>query len=730
MQKVYLKWQVGYTERKEQEPESFVNASVPGAAQWDCANENERLNWTFADRYKMFSDFEDKWFIYKSSFDKPSTKGEKVFFNSNGIDYDFSIYINGEEVYSYEGMFRHTKLDISQYLKDKNTIQVVIAPVPKSHHGAPDRAQADHSVKPPVSYGWDWHPRLIPSGIWDETFLSIELAVISNLNVRYTLQEQSANIVARLDTHSSIDTIETLVIKDDTTVYSNSLDCHKVSNALQIQLNNIDLWWPKGYGEPHRYTLLLQAKDVHGNIIQKETRTIGFRTVRLVLNKGTEKEMQSFPKSKRHAPITLEVNGVRIFALGTNWVNPSVFPGQITSAEYKYLIDKADEANFNLLRVWGGGITNKDFFYEYCDQIGMMVWQEFPLSCNNYPDDPKYLEVLKNEASAIVNQLKHHPSIVLWCGGNELYNSWSGMTEQSLALRLLDAVCLEHNPETPFIPTSPVDGMAHGHYLFYDELSDEDIFQVMYRAKNTAYTEFGVPSPSNVNVLEEIIPKDELFPPSEDSIAWTAHHGFGSWQKHTWLCQNIIEKYFGKAKNLPELVSNGQLLQSIGYKAIYETARQQWPYCSMALNWCFNEPWPSAANNSLIHSNGETKPAFDAIKQSCRPSMASASFPKFEWQVGEELNFNVFVLNNSPNTINADNLEVVIDGKPLLTWHTETCRPNEVVKGPKAQMMVEDTGQKWIEVELRFQSHPQMNSKYLLLRKKVAQESNDGLLNQ
>ena len=119
----------------------------------------------------------------------------------------------------------------------------------------------------------------------------------------------------------------------------------------------------------------------------------------------------------------------------------------------------------NLLRVHGGGSVNKESFYELCDEMGIMVWQEFPLACNEYPDEDEYLDVLKQDAASIICRLRTHPCLVMWCGGNELFNGWSGMTEQHHALRLLDSLCYEYDRFTPFNMTSPLLGMSHGNYV-------------------------------------------------------------------------------------------------------------------------------------------------------------------------------------------------------------------------------------------------------------------------
>ena len=117
------------------------------------------------------------------------------------------------------------------------------------------------------------------------------------------------------------------------------------------------------------------------------------------------------------APIQLEINGRQVFCKGTNWVNPEIFPGILSAKRYDELTDRALEANFNLLRIWGGGIVNKKAFHDQCDEKGIMVWQEFPLACNNYEGSPEYLKVLKQESDSIIRRIRKHPSLAIWWGG-------------------------------------------------------------------------------------------------------------------------------------------------------------------------------------------------------------------------------------------------------------------------------------------------------------------------
>jgi beta-mannosidase len=502
-------------------------------------------------------------------------------------------------------------------------------------------------------------------------------------------------------------------------LYSKETGLINSNTLLSVVLDNPQLWWPHDHGDQPLYVSRLSIIDNEGNILDSEEQLLGFRRIQLVMNEGLWQEEIPFPKTRNKPPITVEINGRRIFAKGTNWVNPEIFPGSITSERYEELVDLALQANFNLLRVWGGGIVNKEAFYEECNEKGILVWTEFPLACNNYLDSPGYLQVLEQESAAIVKRIRRHPSNVIWSGGNELFNNWSGMTDQSLALRMLNSQCFLLDPLTPFIPTSPIYGMGHGHYVFRDLDGKTEVYQWMPESKSTAYTEFGMPGPSPVEILKTIIPENELFPPMPGT-SWESHHAFNAWVGDTWLMKDFLTEYFGEPESLEELVEIGQWIQSEGYKCIYEEARRQKPWCSMALNWCYNEPWPTAANNSLINYPDKPKPAFYAVANSCRPVLASARIPKFRWKTGEIFSVGLFVLNDKYEEVAAGKMRVFLksgdEKNEVGNWEFISVSPNENLEGPVVETVLPEFQPGKMTLLLEVEGRPELNSEYDLLK--------------
>lgn len=738
-EKIDLKWDVGFASGKNTEVDKWHIATVPGSVQLDLAKALNYGPYYFAENWKDYGWMEDQFFTYRCFFEKPEVKNnQKCFFISKGIDYEFEISINSEKVFYQEGMFTAVKVDLTTYLKDNNELLVKIYPIPKLHKLPADRSQASQSVKPTVSYGWDWHPRLVPVGIWDETYLSIQhQSEIVDVNFTYRLDKElnTASIRIEINGINLQDCTYSWNITDATGKINIEKTAACITNKFELvdKISNVQLWWPHEHGVPYQYNSNLQLFDADGIEIQNKSLKIGFRKVQLIMNEGAWNEPHDFPKSQSVSPIQIEINNRKIFCKGTNWANAEIFPGIITDQRYEELIDLAIDANFNMLRVWGGGIVNKDKFYELCSQKGLMVWQEFPLACNNYEGTPHYLKILEQESESIIKRLRVQPSVVIWCDGNELFNNWSKMTEQSLAIRLLNSQCFKFDPTTPFLATSPLMGMGHGHYVFRDPQTYKEVYEWMAEAKCTAYTEFGVPSPSSVEVLKSIIPEAELWPPKKGT-SWQSHHAFKAWIDNTWLMPEMLTDYFGEAKSLQELVENGQLVQSEGYKCIYEEARRQKPYCSMALNWCFNEPWPTAANNSLINWPNKPKPAFYAVKNACRPFLASARLKKFKYTEGEEFSADIWVLNDLPHLSEKGNISIKIGTNTkeikLLDWQFDSLPENINLAGPTVRFVLPAWETDRFNLLLEVEGHPEYNSTYTFLYETLKlKKKNANLLN-
>ena len=654
----------------------YFPASVPGNIQADYARAHGFADLQFADNYKQFLPLEDDHWEYRTTLAYTKNEGERVFFVSRGIDYKYDILLDGDLLYSYEGIYRPVELDLTDKLKSESVLTVHIYPHPK-RAGAPvgTRDEADASCKPPVCYGWDWNPRLLISGMWQEAY-------IETRDASYISEPKAVAILNDEMTEGSVTFDFDCAQACEISLYDADGKLVAHTSGREMTVPSPKLWWCNGQGEAYLYRY--EIKNAH---FSREGR-IGFKRLRFLRNEG-EGDPKDFPKSRYAPPVTIELNGRKILAKGSNWVNPDVFWGEIDEARYDELLILARDANMNILRLWGGASVCKDSFYDLCDKYGILVWQEFMLACNNYPGTPEYLATLESEASYIIKNLRSHPSLAFWCGGNELFNSWSGMDDQSLPLRLLNKLCYELDPTRPFIPTSPIMGVGHGCYLFYSPMQGGDVFAEFQNAHNTAYTEFGVPSVASLESLKRIIPENELFP-IEKTPAWVAHHAFGAWGEANWLCLDVLRRYFGEPKSIEQIVENSSWLQSEGYKGAFEEMRRQWPHCSMMLNWCYNEPWITAANNSIIEYPAKPKKAYFAIKDAMRETIFSARIKKFSWCEGEMLEAEIWLLNDRPEAVKGKvKISLVLGDQTtdLLEWSAEA-DANRNTAGPTVRFIL------------------------------------------
>ncbi len=700
--------------------------------QLDWAKAHQLPDFHVGDNVKAWAGLEDSFWTYRASLAEapPLAPGEELFLVLEGIDYEAEVFVGAARVAQQTGLQGRIEVKLAAPLRAEAQVTVRLSPAPKSRPEPQDRSQANHSVKPAVSYGWDFHPRLIPLGLWRPAYLEVRPAVHFAVRpaLEYTLDDSLSTVQGRLAVALSapcagdgLNVRWSCRAPDGTEAVAASapLGAGMAGIALPFALERPVLWWPHDQGEPALYAHTVELVGADGRVLDRAQFRTGFRRVRVVMAPDQWKQPVEFPKSRSLPPVTLEVNGRRLFVKGTNWVCPDVFPGRVTRERYARQLALVKSANLALVRMWGGAVAPQDEFYDLCDEMGLMVWQEFPLACNQYPDDPAYLEILDQESRHLIRRLQGHPAVVLWCGGNELFNFWSGMTEQSLALRLLNRNCYDLDPSRPFFATAPLEGMGHGHYVFRDPVSGRECWDYFQQSQHTAYSEFGGPGPASAARLREIIPDAEIWPP-RPGTAWETHHAFNAWLPTAWLYLDTIEYYFGPVATLEDLVRHAQLLQGVGLQGLYEEARRQKPVASLAMNWCFNEPWSTAANNSLVQWPDEPKPALAWVRQACRPTLVSARIGKFSWSPGEAFGGELWLLHDasvalSDHTVTA---ELVLEGRivPLTTWSFEAVAPAVNLRGPKWDVVLPDELPVQFEVRVRVLNKPEWDSSYVLVR--------------
>ena len=736
-----FKWTLSHAKERDLSGCEKIPATVPGAIGLDYAKAKNYPPYYYGTNYELFRWMEDEYFFYETELDFELSAGENAFLYLDGVDYEYDVTVGGEKIYYTEGMFAPSRLDVSRFAGKKLPLTVTVYPIPKSktarHPGTRDDAQ--EAFKPPSAYGWDWHPRLVSSGIWKEVRLEIHGAAALTLDASYRLTEALDSATVTVDLETVGEGVETLTLTapDGKCVYETEIPFSSNTVTHTFTVDSPLLWYPRGYGEHPVYTLTAKCGEKVLN------RKIGFRRVKLVRNYDDVTPAEKiWPKTRYSAPATIEVNGVRVFAKGSNWVNTEIFPALMTRDRYEELISLAVDANMNIFRMWGGQFINHDCFYDICDENGIMIWQEFVLACNLYPDTDSYLSVLEREATYIIKNLRNHPAIVLWCGGNELFNSWSGMTDQSHPLRLLNQLCYNLDRFTPFNYTSPLCGMAHGTYntvLFESpQLEDrmglggaiaynktEEFITVLSRSYFTAYTEFGSSGCAAPDYIKKyIMSEKDYLDFGKHNKMWTTHHAFHAWGPESWARPAEMDYYFGGYSSIDDYMEKSLEVQAISYQSLFEEMRKQWPHCSMAINWDFNEPWPCAAGNSLINWPTYLKPAYYTVQAALRPTIASIRTRQNRYIVGEEMNAEIWVLNDSGDEFNPTRVKIYLENKGEKTLIKETslpaCAPRMNARSEVGfTLPVTDELDTFFGISLECEERPEINSTYKFIAKKA-----------
>lgn len=275
--------------------------------------------------------------------------------------------------------------------------------------------------KAPYHYGWDWGPRFVTSGIWREARLegwtNIRINDVFIQQNEVTAASASLTAVVEVESTQSIETVIRVGTDGHSWEQAVTLKPGVQTVEVAISMNEPKLWWSRGLGDAHMYSFHTEVIQGEQAVAESTVKT-GIRSIRLVRD-----------KDEAGASFYFELNGVAVFTKGANHIPNDSFITEVTRERYLHEIVSAAESNMNMLRVWGGGFYEEDVFYELCDEYGLLVWQDFMFACSMYPGDEAFLNSVKHEAIDNVKRLRNHPSIVLWCGNNEIDSAWAHYIE-------------------------------------------------------------------------------------------------------------------------------------------------------------------------------------------------------------------------------------------------------------------------------------------------------------
>jgi beta-mannosidase len=599
--------------------EVWLPATVPGGAHTDLlalglipdpfVGDNERRV-----RWVAEADWE---YRYQFAVPPELLRQQHIWLICDGLDTLATVSLNGRELGRAANMFRQYRWDVKPLLQaDGNELRIDLESVVR--HVAQKQAVRDlpgvsqaiaggpHVRKAPCQFGWDWGPQLPPVGVWKDIRLeAFDSARLSEVHLRQFHAHGAVWLEARLAVENSTSGLSALlqVTAPDGATHAASAALEPATdNLVALDIENPQLWWPNGWGDQPLYHVQVQLMQ-SGALLDEKTYQLGLRTIEL--RQQPDQWGRSF---------TFVVNGLPVFAKGSNWIPADSFPTRISEAYLEGLIRAAAETHQNMLRVWGGGFYEDERFYDLCDRYGILVWQDFVFSCSVYPlDEPDFVENVRVEVLENIRRLRHRACLALWCGNNEMEQGWTEWNWDRPELQDLKAAydrffhhtlaawCAAEDPDHAYWPSSPSsdtpfetpNGQIQGDAHYWDVWHGRKPFTA-YRSQYPRFmSEFGF----------------QALPPLETIRTYAAEP---DWNMTSYIMERHQKNASGNSvmvgqmldsfrlpRDFEALVYLSMVLQAEGIRYGVEHWRRHTCRVSGTLYWQLNDCWPVASWSSL-----------------------------------------------------------------------------------------------------------------------------------
>ncbi|MEU1184180.1 glycoside hydrolase family 2 protein [Streptomyces sp. NPDC005820] len=537
-----------------------------------------------------------------------------------GLDTAAEILLDGRLLGSVRNMHRSYRFDVtgaSGRLTVRFASAYAEAEAVRGRLGERPAAYAEpyqYLRKMACSFGWDWGPTLVTAGIWRPVRLERwSTARIARVRPLVTVEQGVGVVELRVE-------VERTRVEAGLTVTARvggaeaRARVEGTSAVVRLEVPGARLWWPRGYGEQPLYDVELTL-DQESGALDSWRRRIGFRTV------GLDRRPDAHGTG-----FTLVVNGERLFARGVNWIPDDAFPSRVTRERYRERLRQAAGAGVDLVRVWGGGIYESEDFYDACDELGLLVWQDFPFACAAYPEEQPLRGEVEAEARENVVRLMPHPSLVLWNGNNEnLWGfrdwGWEGRLAgdswgEGYYLGVLPRVVAELDPTRPYTAGSPWSGSwvhhpndpAHGTHHSWEVWNRRDYAE--YRSEVPRFVaEFGWQAPPAYATLRRALPGEELVPDSPGMRhRQKADDGDGK------LARGLARHFAPPEGDFDRWHYLTQVNQARAVAAGIEHWRSHWPVCAGTVVWQLNDCWP-VTSWAAIDGDGREKPLYHELRR-------------------------------------------------------------------------------------------------------------------
>lgn len=612
--------------------QNWYPATVPGTVHTDLMANGiiEDPFFRLNERGVQWVDKEDWMYettLNASSAEVSATNQELVF---HGLDTYADVYLNHQKILGADNMHRTWVCDVRGILKEgENLLEIyfnspIKVDLPKfdkydyAFNTGPDQSQRGGVFNKTLSvfarkagyhYGWDWGPRLVTSGIWRpielQTWDEIKIDNVQYIQNDVNSSKASLSTILEVRSDKEMENAEVTVTLEGKKMASKRVTLRKGLNTVRLDydVKRPKLWWSNGLGEPN-LTEFTASVAVNGKVEGEQSDMIGLRSLKLIHK----------PDKYGHA-LYFELNGKPVFAKGVDMVPLDNFLPRITREKYEKHVLDAKAVNMNMIRVWGGGVYEDDYFYDLCDRNGILVWQDFMFACSTYPADSLFLDNVRKEAIDNVKRLRNHCSIALWCGNNEcqdVYYGWGGKHKyykekgvEELTTRqfkdhyfkTLPEVVDEYGggiayrPSSPFAfedtPSDGINGDAHywGVWHGRDSIGHYNVERARF------FSEYGFQSFPEFESVKIYAPEERDW--DINSEVMMDHQRAGSYANN--LIREYMNEEFRTPSDFPTFLYVGSVLQGDAIKIAIEAHRRDMPYCMGTLVWQHNDCWPVAS---------------------------------------------------------------------------------------------------------------------------------------
>jgi beta-mannosidase len=601
---------------KQQNTNDWLPAYVPGNVHTDLLNAG-----IIPSLYKAGDDKNNYWietknWEYQTIFEvsPKMLQHANINLHCKGLDTYASIFLNDIAVATSANMFMPCIVNIKNHVKaGSNHLKIVFeAPVTKIK---PIAALAGHypidndtsrtnifTRKAAYHYGWDFAPRMVTMGIWQPIFIDAWTSVdIKEVNLKpIKISNKKARYEAIIDLEAPCDEYVQVIVKDYNNsdvsiskllVKSNGNDIIKVPFTIE----NPQIWQPNGSGKQMCYNITVEA--ITNNELAKKSTTIGVRSVS-VINEN-DRVGKNF---------ILKVNGNPLYVFGANYTPLSMFNGTVTRADYEKLFTSLKDAGINMLRVWGGGVYEDDYFYQLADENGILIWHDFMFAGAMYPADSAFLQSITSEAAYQVKRLRNHPCMALWCGNNEIDVAWKNwgwqktyaidevqqkrLTEnyKQIFEKLLPSIINRYDSGRFYMHSSPqsnwgrsVDFKSGNNHVWGVWHGDKPIDSYFTDVPRFA-SEFGMPSMPNFSTMKAYT-NDNSVDSAEVTQMLRSYKGFQALKKY-------VLQEFNNPETFSDWIYATQSLQAEAVTKAITAQRMQKPFCMGSMYWQAADCWP------------------------------------------------------------------------------------------------------------------------------------------